>query len=219
MWGDTWVSAVATVGFVVIELAILNPIFEPLSHALCKVTVEEDENLHNLKAKKMKLCFCKLCFFVFSVVWGYKIMLHKEYFPKGLGGSGDFSITLTHAWYPYPKRENDDPIRFYILVTSGYHISRFFIHLIESKGNDFLEMALHHTCALYLYGGLYLLNIWEGGTVIAVLHDWADIFVNILKILGDSNFSAMTGVAYFVMLFTWIWTRLILLPKYMLFPT
>ena len=81
MWGDTWVAGVATIAFVLIEVLILNPVFEPISHALCKVTVEEDEKLHNLKAKKIKLCFCKLCFFLFSVTWGYYVMGHEEYFP------------------------------------------------------------------------------------------------------------------------------------------
>ena len=145
-------------------------------------------------------------------------MVKEPYFPVGLGGSGCLSNGINHEYYPYKKRSKDDPLPTYILVTSGYHISRFFVHLFESKGNDFLEMVLHHTCALYLYGGLYLLNIWETGAVMAILHDLADVFVNTTKICSESNFpgaSPLTGVSYFAMLFTWIWTRLILLPKYM----
>ena len=50
MWGDTWVAGVATLAFTFGDLFILNPIFNVLAHAICKVSIEEDEKLHNLKA-------------------------------------------------------------------------------------------------------------------------------------------------------------------------
>lgn len=101
----------------------------------------------------------------------------------------------------------------YILVTSGYHVAGFFMHIFSThKRNDFVEMVLHHVCAVYLFGGLYLLNCWEVGAVIAFLHDIADIFVNIVKFAGETVYDKCAVFCMVMIMIVWGHTRLITLP-------
>ena len=88
----------------------------------------------------------------------------------------------------------------------------FFVHFLDSKKNDFVEMALHHIVALYLFGGLYLMNVWEQGAVMAFLHDIADVFVNISKALSETEYANTTGAFFVTMMLVWFYTRIIVLP-------
>ena len=80
----------------------------------------------------------------------------------------------------------------YFLVTSGYHIASLITHFFGSHKNDFIEMGLHHIVALYLFGGVYTSNIFESGSVVAVLHDVADILTNWCKFWSETTFSNFT---------------------------
>ena len=93
MLNDAWITGVSAIVFLVLEVIVLKPTFGPLSHMICKVTIEEDKDMHNVKADKMQSSFSKLLYYVFSVAWGYYVMIDQEYFPWGLGGKGDFAIT------------------------------------------------------------------------------------------------------------------------------
>lgn len=58
-------------------------------------------------------------------------------------------------------------------------------------------MALHHTVTFYLYSGGYLTNIWEVSATIAFLHDIADIYIALVKVVVESNYDNI-AVAIFV---------------------
>ena len=96
----------------------------------------------------------------------------------------------------------------------GFHVGDLLTHFSGEKRTDFLEMSLHHLAAIYLFGGLYLYNVWEIGAVIAYLHDIADITTHIVKTLADTDYQMATVVTFLTHLCIWFYTRNILLPYY-----
>ena len=86
---------------------------------------------------------------------------------------------------------------------------------MDSKKNDFVEMALHHIVALYLFGGLYLFNVWEAGAVAAFLHDIADIFISFSKSWAETEYGNVTGVFFVTAMVVWFYTRIYCLPQLM----
>lgn len=114
--------------------------------------------------------------------------------PWYLGGQGDFYRAMEE--HPYAKHKSG--LKEYLLIPMGYHLGGFFAHFLNTKKNDFVEMGLHHLVSIYLFGGTYLANQWEGGSVIAMLHDLADITTNIVKILSDTKYKNLAG-AYFIL--------------------
>ena len=137
------------------------------------------------------------------------VLKDKYYLPPQLGGSGTFHPLAAN--HPYEK--HDENLRYYLLVTSGYHVSNFITHFYGPRKNDFIEMALHHIVALYLFGGAYLNNGWEGGSVIAFLHDIADVPLALCKVLGESHFQTAAGIGMILVVIpVWFYTRCIVLP-------
>lgn len=130
--------------------------------------------------------------------------------PKYLLGKGDFF--RSYEEYPYAKHAPG--LKNYLLVTSGYHIGGLITHFFKTWQNDFLEMALHHIVALFLFGGCYMTNCWEGGAVVAYLHDLADITTNLSRLLSETNIPNITAVIFIIhmgiWLAFWFYTSLIL---------
>lgn len=95
----------------------------------------------------------------------------------------------------------------------GYHFGDSLQQLLfKERTSDFYEMLLHHiaTCALYfcmIFGN----NLGVGCTI-AYLHDIADIFGCLVKFTVSTNYQNATLVCFIVMMSTWLWTRLIVLP-------
>lgn len=154
-------------------------------------------------------CIYKAIYFIIAVAWGYKILKDEPYFPPSLGGKGD----LKKGFVGYPYAKHSPQFKEILLWTSAYHFGGFLTHLFGPKKNDFMEMALHHLCAIYLYGGCYIVNGWEMGQTIAFLHDIADIFVNLAKFFTESRSKPLSLTFALCMISSWLYTRVLLLPK------
>lgn len=88
------------------------------------------------------------------------------------------------------------------------------MHFLSPRKNDFVEMALHHIVAFYLFSGCYLCNVWEMGSVIAFLHDVADITTNIVKALAETKYGNVTAGFFVYHMAVWFYTRNLLLPYF-----
>ena len=145
--------------------------------------------------RSRKGCFSiyRTLYFIFAVAWGYIVLKDMNYFPRSLGGNGDLMEMFKDlSNFDYPKDSERKGMKLYTLVTMGYHVGGLFSHFLMAKGNDFLEMMLHHFCAFYLFFGYYLSNSWEIGMTIAFLHDIADIFTNLTKFLSNTTWTKFT---------------------------
>jgi len=151
----------------------------------------------------------KFFYFSSSVAWGYSVLKDEDYFPKSLGGSGDITKCFDNSATPY----NNPDLKMYGLVTMGFHFGCLFTHMFEeNKRDDFVEMTLHHVVAMYLFFGYYMGNLWRIGTVIAYLHDIADVTAMASKTLSETPFSNLTAVVFLFNMSVWFYTRLFVLP-------
>lgn len=101
----------------------------------------------------------------------------------------------------------------YGLFTSGYHFSELIRYTFFSeRKSDYEEMVTHHIVTMVLYIGYFLANMHCIGAFIAVLHDISDIFVNLGRIAQASEYTKVSFGFSFIVLTTWAWTRLYILP-------
>ena len=73
-------------------------------------------------------------------------------------------------------------------------------------------MGLHHMCTVCLYAGIYLVNLYHFGTIVAILHDVGDIFACITRVLGESYDKKLVGPVFAIMMVIWFYTRLLVYP-------
>jgi hypothetical protein len=119
-------------------------------------------------------------------------------------------ITATFQDYPYAKEDKN--VKWYILATQGYHLCSLIEHFLMPRRNDFVEMALHHIVTIYLYTGCYLMNCYQIGAVIALLHDVADITTTACKAFAETKFKISTIVIFITNTIVWAYTRNIVFP-------
>jgi len=128
--------------------------------------------------------------------------------PKLLGGSGSYS----NCWIEFPYQKHVPGLKYYYLILMGYHAGALIVHFMHSKKNDFIEMGLHHIVTLQLIGGSYLINIWEIGAVIFLIHDFSDITISISKGLSQTVYQKITAVLFISNMGVWFYTRMVVFP-------
>ena len=77
-------------------------------------------------------------------------------------------------------------------------------------------MGLHHLVAIFLFLGAYFLESVPEGAAIAFLHDLADIFINLTRFSAETKYSKVTAALFIISIITWILTRLIWYPAFIL---
>jgi len=128
--------------------------------------------------------------------------------PKLLGGSGHY----LNSWKDFPYQEHAPGLKYYYLILMGYHCGNLIAIFLQNKRNDFIEMGLHHILAVQLIGGSYLLNIWELGSIVFLVHDMSDAMIAIPRALGNTIFKTATVYFFWIMLAVWVYTRMTVFP-------
>lgn len=202
---DFRIALASSLGFVTIE-KIIKTVLKPIIAPLCKVQQEGKEK--EKRVAKMASMLYKFMFFVFSVTWGWIVMKDAKNLPPALGGKGD----VKRSFENYPYADHPKNLALYLQVTMGYHFGSLFTCMMEPHRTDFVEMMVHHSATVYLYGGSYLCNAIEAAGYIAFMHDIADVTATIVKFLGESSFKITGIVVFLIHIVIWMYTRNYLFP-------
>ncbi|KAL5113014.1 Ceramide synthase 5 [Taenia crassiceps] len=137
------------------------------------------------------------CLFVYGI-----FCLHQE----------PFSYDTSEFFRAYPHHEMSRCIFWYYMVELAYYVSGLIWVFLEVKRKDFIVMLTHHVVTVALISFSYLTNYFRIGSVIMLLHDSADFWLEaakMLKYVGKFR-SCMACFSTFVCV--WIATRLYYYP-------
>jgi hypothetical protein len=145
----------------------------------------------------------------------------------------------TNLWAAHPYQDIQVGMIWYYHVQSAYNLDALvslaelsFIFTVQSPINsktreiqsplklswnplcrgDFREMALHHVITNMLVTGSSYLRFTRIGSMIFLIHDVSDIFVDMSKLANFMKWKVTTIVCFVTMLLVWIVTRLGILP-------
>jgi len=177
----------------------------------------------------------KLIYFIMISSWSVVYFHDKIWFPRALGGFAGYSnqnmtiaTTLAgdleqipagdirHCWVDYPKHELDPPLTTYYMWQLAYHAHSLVFQVFLKHRNDFLEMVLHHMCAIFLIIFSYLMNFIRIGTLVFYVHDLADIFSFLIKVTVDTTYTNLIISIYFSLLVSWGYLRIFVYPFYII---
>lgn len=180
-----------------------------------KLVKGETPELRDFYAKKACFNSYKMQYFAFATVWGYRVLKPSGWLNWELGG--DISIAemtkLLLGTMPYMPIPRD--LQIYALVTMGFHTGDWFAMVfIREATSDYYEMTLHHIATFTCYYTALLTNA-SLGFVGFFLHDIADIFTTMGRMLSSTNFEGASLACGICLITTWIWTRLYILPHYL----
>jgi len=182
-------------------------------------SLSKEQNDIELRAKYAhKACeqIYGFIYFTSSAYWGWSVLKDTPYLPWYLGGMAGGNYT--NAFMKTIFIPVDPRLYIYSLYTYGYHFGDFFQHVfMDERINDFEEMLLHHIAAVCLYFSYIFGNMLYIGSVIAYLHDLADIFGKICKGLNATVYQDSSAVFFVMCMIVWFATRIFSLPQMIYF--
>lgn len=162
-----------------------------------------------MRVERFAVCFFKLTYFLGSTSAGFYLFWNREWFPSILGGQAESFRPLYEA---YPFVPITDGVILYYMCQLAYHTHSLVYQFAKSKRNDFLEMIIHHVCAIFLVLFSYFNGFHRVGCAVYFLHDLADVWAYAVKSTVDTDYIALVLSCYFSLLGSWGYLRLYALP-------
>ena len=180
-----------------------------LYHVFLNISKNQDDPVRvDLRCKKAAHCSMSAIYMIYSTAFGYYVLKDQIMMPKALGGSGDF----VHVFKLYPYAEHVPYLKHYYLSVTSYHLGQLVMHFFGNHQNDFIEMGFHHLVTVNLVVGCYMINGWEGGAIISLLHDACDICGMFTKTFTQTVYDKASVFWFALLLLSWGWCRNIQLP-------
>eukprot|EP00753_Platysulcus_tardus_P006943 PLAT14712.1.p1 GENE.PLAT14712.1~~PLAT14712.1.p1 ORF type:complete len:347 (+),score=164.85 PLAT14712.1:18-1058(+) len=208
-----WFAAASCVALSVARL-LLSRAFQPLGRLLIPAHKWGAEQYVSRVERFGAVCF-KLLYFLVVTTWGFHLLSPQAWFPRALGGSQLDNIANA-LWEGFPRVAPVTGVRIYYMTQCGYHLQSLLFTLFTKKRTDLYEMTAHHLVAVLLILLSYLYGHYRIGCLVFFLHDASDISSYFVKAAVDTPYTAVTLTAYALLLASWGYLRLYILPAYII---
>lgn len=122
------------------------------------------------------------------------------------------------------KLEENHPLveTVYILQMAIWIITGIFHVFFLEQNSDYLVMLGHHVATVALLGLSFQHNYVRFGICVLFVHDVSDVVIDLLKIfnyldLSDLRCAFLVEICFVTNLWSWAYTRLWILPKYIIY--
>lgn len=126
---------------------------------------------------------------------------------------------LDTLWEPCPVSQIITPLTelAYMFELAAYTFTGIAHRFFSVRKNDYYVMYGHHIATVMLISGSYVTKCFRVGIVVMFLHDISDFITDITQLLNHSHMEGSeyyysTEILFVIMLSTWIYTRLYILP-------
>ena len=102
------------------------------------------------------------------------------------------------------------------MLSLSFYWALLFSVFEDIKRKDFLEMMIHHIITILLLVLSWTCNLVRVGTLVLVIHDCADIFLESAKMMKYIKWQRTCDILFGIFTLTWIGTRLVMYPFWIL---
>jgi len=124
---------------------------------------------------------------------------------------------IQHCWYDYPHHEVPGEVWWYYMVELAFYWSLSISQFVDVKRKDFVEMLIHHITTIALLCFSWTCNLTRCGTLVLVIHDFSDIFLEFAKLCNYTKFKTTCDIIFSIFAVSWIVTRLGIFPVWILY--
>lgn len=107
----------------------------------------------------------------------------------------------------------DSEIWSYYMFSMSFYWSLVVSQFFDVKRKDFWQMFVHHIVTLLLMALSWVYNFHRVGSLVLVIHDCADIFMEAAKITKYAGYQKLCDGVFAVFTVVWIATRLGFYPR------
>nr|XP_056700636.1 ceramide synthase 4-like [Euleptes europaea] len=156
--------------------------------------------------------FCEACwrtaFYITSFTTGLAALHDKSWF-------WDFR----ESWTGYPQQPLLPSIFAYYMLQLSFYCSLVITLPFDVKRKDFKEQIVHHAATIFLVSFSYCTNFLRCGTLIMIIHDVSDCFLEPSKIFNYLKWRWICNTLFIVFTIIFLVTRLVIYPYKLLYHT
>ncbi|CAG5126840.1 unnamed protein product, partial [Candidula unifasciata] len=156
---------------------------------------------------KFTECSWQLLFYTVSFSYGLYALWDKPW----------LWVTV-NCWIGWPKQHIDNDIFILYLLELSFYWSLLFAIFFKRdyQKKDKNEMIMHHLVTILLIYFSWACNFVRVGSLVLVVHDVADPWLNIAKMLKYAKYQMLCEIFFGILIFTWIVSRLVVYPLWVL---
>ncbi|XP_060550778.1 ceramide synthase 3 isoform X1 [Pantherophis guttatus] len=155
--------------------------------------------------KKFKEACWRCLFYSTSFIAGIIFLCDKSWF-----------YDLWQVWLNYPNHAMLPSQYWYYMLQMSFYWSLLFTLGTDTKRKDFMAHVVHHFAALGLMFCSYSANYLRLGTLVMIVHDSADIWLEAAKMFNYARWDNTCSVLFVIFAVVFFITRLILFPCWIL---
>lgn len=161
------------------------------------------------KLKKFNEAGWRFSFYLFIWLFGFIVLFDKSW----------FRVSVHEVWRNYPFESPDNDIKYYYYLSLGHYIHLFFSQFFDVKRKDFWEMMIHHVVTILLIVFSYGANFVRVGSLVLLVHDGSDIFMELAKLFNYAKYQTLCDVTFVCFAISFLVCRLIIFPFRIIYTT
>nr|KAF6287119.1 ceramide synthase 3 [Pipistrellus kuhlii] len=126
---------------------------------------------------------------------------------------------LGEVWNGYPRQPLLPSQYWYYILEMSFYCSLLFSLGSDVKRKDFLAHVIHHLAALSLMSFSWCANYIRSGTLVMIVHDVADIWLESAKMFSYAGWKQTCNTLFFIFSAIFFISRLIIFPFWILYCT
>lgn len=131
---------------------------------------------------------------------------------------GCYTLIMTCHWnYNFSFQSLTNDIWWYYMVSMSFYYSLCISQFFDVKRKDFWQMFIHHIATVTLMSLSWVCNLYRAGTLVLVVHDCADIFLDAAKMAKYASFQKFCDILLGVFTLLWIVTRIGVYPFWIIY--
>ncbi|XP_072457069.1 ceramide synthase 4-like isoform X1 [Notamacropus eugenii] len=123
------------------------------------------------------------------------------------------------CWDGFPKQALKPAIYWWYLLEFGFYLSLLITLSFDIKRKDFKQQIIHHFSVIILIYFSYCANYIRIGTLVMLIHDVSDIFLEAGKMVNYAQWKNSSEITFVIFTVVFLICRLIFLPYKILYST
>ncbi|XP_071573348.1 ceramide synthase 6 [Temnothorax nylanderi] len=156
--------------------------------------------------------FCESCwrcfYYTYSFFYGLVVLWDKPWL-----------WDIKHCYYNYPYHPVTSDIWWYYMISMAFYWALSFSQFFDVRRKDFWQMFIHHIATISLMCFSWVGNLTRIGSLVLLVHDSADIFLEAAKISKYANYQKICDCIFVVFTILWIGTRMGVYPFWIIYST
>nr|XP_056700637.1 ceramide synthase 4-like [Euleptes europaea] len=156
--------------------------------------------------------FCEACwrtsFYITSFTTGLAVLHDKSWF-----------WDHRECWTGYPQQPLLPSIFAYYMLQLSFYCSLVITLPFDVKRKDFKEQIVHHAATIFLISFSYCANYLRIGTLVMIIHDASDCFLEPTKIFNYLKWRRICDTLFITFTIVFLVTRLVIFPYKVLYNT